>query len=143
TPTATYSTMMRMKVSHTPLLAVAASSTRMYWLTIHGCRPTSVTTQPASRATIAIAPDAAAGTRNHFVCGKLRLNNHAPAYHNDSRNSSVAKPTIRSQARCTVLTSAIVGRSFSGNESSPWITVDFPVDGSESHDANPGSLMPP
>ena len=45
---------------HTPVFAVAASSTFMWLCTIHGWRPTSVTTQPASIVITESTPGAAA-----------------------------------------------------------------------------------
>ncbi len=53
------------------------------------------------------------------------------------------RPTIRSQARWTVLTARSGGRSSAGTESRPWTTVLVPVDGSLSHDARPGIFRPP
>ena len=53
------------------------------------------------------------------------------------------RPTITSQARWTVLTSRVVGRSSAGNASSPCTTVLVPVLGSDSHDASPGIAIPP
>ena len=52
-------------------------------------------------------------------------------------------PTITSQARCTTLTSWIVGRSSAGVSSRPWTTVDVPVLGSDRNEARPGIGMPP
>ena len=52
-------------------------------------------------------------------------------------------PTITSHARWTVLTWRSVGRWSAGTESRPWMTVEVPVPGSDSHDASPGILMPP
>ena len=50
---------------------------------------------------------------------------------------------MTSQARWTVLTWRVVGRSSAGTVSRPWTTVSLPVDGSESHDARPGISIPP
>ena len=52
-------------------------------------------------------------------------------------------PTIRSQARCTTLTSWIVGRSLAGVSSSPWMTVEVPWLGSDRIEARPGIGNPP
>src|SRR5690348_10284279 len=130
-------------VIHTPWFVVAAWSTRMKLCTIHGCRPTSATVHPASIETTDAIPAIDAARRNHLLFGMLRWNNHDAPYQSESRSNAVAIPTIRSQARCTVLTCASVGSSFAGTVFRPWTTVFLPVRGSDNHDARPGILIPP
>ena len=88
-------------------------------------------------------PEAAAARRNHLLAGILRRNIQLAPYHTDSRNSSVPRPTMTSQARWTMLTWRTVGRSSAGTVSSPCTTVARPVLGSDSHEASPGMGMPP
>src|SRR5262245_8973114 len=88
-------------------------------------------------------PAADAHNKNSFDCGMRRLKIQVPQYQSDSKKRSVARPTITSHARWTVLTSLSVGRSAEGVLSSPCTSVFFPVLGSESHDASPGMRMPP
>ena len=52
-------------------------------------------------------------------------------------------PTITSQARCTVFTWRVVGRSSAGKLSRPSMTVLVPSVGSDRNDARPGISMPP
>ena len=100
-----------MNVTHTPVFAVAASSTFIRLYTIQGWRPTSLTTQPASIVTTEATPATVAMRRNHRLRGMRRRNAQLAPYHIDNSSSSVPSPTIMSQARCTVLTSESVGWS--------------------------------
>src|SRR5207249_9171033 len=80
---------------------------------------------------------------NQLVCGKLRRTSHDSAYQTASRLSNEPMPIMTSHARCTTLACALVGWESAGKALRPCTTVDFPVVGSESHDANPGMAMPP
>src|SRR5581483_366575 len=88
--------------------------------TIHGWRPTSVTTQPDSSAAMAAAPDSAAARRNHLVFGIRRRRHHTTANQSDRAVSAVPRPTITSQARWTGVTG---GRSRAGTVSKPLMRV--------------------
>ncbi len=81
--------------------------------------------------------------RNHLLLGMSRRKIHAAHHHSVSRNSRVPRPTIRSHARWVTFTSWLVGRSAAGISSSPWMTVDVPVLGSDRIEASPGIGMPP
>ena len=81
--------------------------------------------------------------RNDRLVGIRRRNSQLAPYQSDSRNSSVPRPTMTSQARWTTLTSEIVGRSPAGTLSRPCTTVAVPVLGSDSHEARPGIGIPP
>src|SRR5687768_587450 len=91
----------------------------------------------------ASTPDTAAARRNHLLLGIRRRKIHDTAYHTDSRNSSVPRPTMMSQHRWTMLVCRTVGRWSGGTVSRPCTTVALPVLGSESQDARPGTGMPP
>ena len=81
--------------------------------------------------------------RNHLLLGMSLRKIHDAHHHRVSRNSRVPRPTITSHARWTTLTSWSVGRSAAGVSSSPWMTVDVPVLGSDNHEARPGIGRPP
>ena len=81
--------------------------------------------------------------RNSLLCGMSLRKIQVAQYQTASRNSSVPSPTMTSHARWTTLACRYVGRSSSGNELSPWITVAVPSVGSDSHEAKPGIGMPP
>src|SRR3954454_19630864 len=115
----------------------------MYLETIQGCRPTSVTTHPASIVMTASTPEAAVIHRKGLFSGIRRRKTQVSQYQADSRNSSVPIPTMTSHARCTVLVCWIVGSWSAGTEFSPWTMVDLPVAGSDNQDARPGMGMPP
>src|SRR3954447_12623820 len=88
-------------------------------------------------------PEAAAIERKTRLVGiRRRIAQEAP-YQSESRNRSVPRPTITSQARWTTLTSDVVGRSAAGTLSRPLTTVFLPVLGSDSHEASPGIGIPP
>src|SRR6476469_9343800 len=87
--------------------------------------------------------EAAGRAKKTRLVGMRRLRTQVAPYHADSRNSRVPRPTMTSHARWTTLTSDVVGRSAAGTLSRPCTTVDFPVLGSESHDARPGIGIPP
>src|SRR3982751_4588187 len=110
----------------------------MYLYTIHGCRPTSVTTQPASIVTTASAPEPAVTHRKSLLPGIRRRKIQDSQYQPDSRNSSVPRPTMMSQARCTVLTCPMVGSWSGGTVFRPCTIVDVPVAGSDNQEARPG-----
>src|ERR1700675_2462493 len=122
-------------VTQTPVFVVAAFSTFISLNTIHGWRPTSVTTHPASIVITDSTPAHAAIRRNHFDFGRSCRNHQYRAYQADRRNSRVPRPTITSHARCTVFASEMVGWSPVGNALRPWITVLVPVLGSDKIDA--------
>src|SRR6478672_9082810 len=130
-------------VSQTPVLPVAACSTFIWLNTIQGWRPTSVTTQPASMVMTARTPATEATRKNHLVFGRSRLNSQLALYQRDSRNRSVPRPTITSQARCTTFASETVGWEPFGNALRPLTTVVVPSAGSDRNDARPGIAMPP
>src|SRR3954451_2438866 len=88
-------------------------------------------------------PEAAAARRNHLLGCIQRRNTQLAPYHAANRNRSVPRPTMTSHARWTMLTCRTVGRASAGTVSSPCTTVDRPVLGSDSHEANPGMGMPP
>ena len=94
-----YSARITASVTVTPLDGVTAVLTSRTLYTIQGCRPTSVTTHPASIATTAATPDNAAGTRNHAVIRTRRWNHHHQPCHAASTNRKKPSPTIRSKLR--------------------------------------------
>ena len=126
-----------------PVFAVAAWSTFIISQTIHGWRPTSLTVQPASRATTASDPVVAAMRRNQRLRGMSRRKTQLAHHHSDSRNSRVPRPIMMSQARCVTFTVRFVGRSSAGISLRPMTTVAVPVLGSERIEARPGIGMPP
>src|SRR6476469_2491703 len=130
-------------VSQTPVLPVAACSTFIWLKTIQGCRPTSVTTQPASMVITDRTPAIEAIRRNHLVLGRSRRNSQLAPYQRESRNRSVPRPTITSHARWTTLASLTVGWEPAGKALRPLTTVAVPSAGSDRIDARPGMGMPP
>ena len=88
-------------------------------------------------------PAAAAIQRKSLLFGIRFLNTHDAKYQSERRKRKVPRPTITSHARCTTSTSALVGRSSSGNASRPWMTVLVPSVGSDRIEARPGIGMPP
>ncbi len=96
------------------------------------------------RPTATPAPDGdAAGTACSSACRRRKIQRQ-PVPRRTSRNSSVPRPTMTSQARCTVLTCAerrpLVRRARCRG---PGRRCSCPSLGSDSHDASPGIGMPP
>ena len=79
---------MNPNTNQMPLAGVTASDVRMKPLTIQGWRPTSVTIQPHSRATIAATPETATARRNHVVAGRSRFRHQTIANQTASRKRS-------------------------------------------------------
>src|SRR3954449_4944656 len=67
----TYSTRVAVKNSHTLPTVVTAARVSRWPTTVQGWRPTSVTTQPASRATTVRAPLTATQRRNQRLAGDV------------------------------------------------------------------------
>ncbi len=117
---------------------MTASETRICCQTIHGCRPTSVTIQPDSSATIAPMPLIETARRNHFVPGRS-LRRHQEIPNQAPRASSpVPIPTMASKARCRSVFEG--GRSSFGMSSSPVTTVS--VLNPTSSESSPGMPIP-
>ena len=108
-------------MTDTPLAPVTASSVRITSYTTHGWRPTSVTIQPHSSATIAATPETATARRNQGVFGMSRRRHHAMPNHSPSPISTVQIPTIASKAQCSSVFAG--GRSSGGTVSSPVTSV--------------------
>jgi len=122
----------------TPGALVTASAVRSTRYTIHGCRPTSVTIQPASRATTAAIPVSAAARRNQRDLARSRRRTASAAAQAATTTSSVPSPTIVSQARWTTVAG---GRSSGAIASKPVITVS--VLNPARSEAKPGISRPP
>ena len=89
--------------------------------TIQGCRPTSVTIQPDSIATIAAIPETATTRRNQGVLGMSRLRHQAIPNQSPRAIIAVPIPTIVSKAQCSIVFAG--GRWSAGTESSPVTSV--------------------
>ncbi|HEU4346359.1 MAG TPA: hypothetical protein VFR35_01100 [Actinoplanes sp.] len=68
-----------MKNAHMFPEVVTASRVSSMPRTVHGCRPTSVTTQPASRHTMASTPETAVARKNQRERGRSRRRHHTIA----------------------------------------------------------------
>ena len=99
-------------MSQTPLAPVTASSVRITPWTIQGWRPTSVTIQPHSIATIAAIPETATARRNHGVFGMSVRRHQTNPNQAPSAISAVPIPTIVSNDQCSMVLAG--GRSFGG-----------------------------
>jgi hypothetical protein len=77
TPSTAYMTMIRVRLVSTPPLVVAASAVGRSWYTTQGWRPTSVTIQPHSIATIAASPLTAPAAQNSRWGGSRRRRHHS------------------------------------------------------------------
>src|SRR6476646_6176917 len=131
--------MIAAKVTPMPLACVTASEVRMTLLTIHGWRPTSVTIQPHSSATIEATPETAVARRNHRVWGMSRLRHQLAPSQIPSRLNTEQIPTIVSKAQCSIVFAG--GRSSGGTESRPitWVLVLQPT----RNESKPGIPIPP
>ncbi len=125
-------------MTQTPLAPVTASSVRITPLTIQGWRPTSVTIQPASMATIVATPEIATARRNHGVCGMSRFRHQTKPNQSPSAISAEPMPTMVSNARCSRVLAG--GRSSGGTESSPITSVS--VLQPTRNESRPGMPMP-
>src|SRR5580693_4431328 len=91
--------MMMLRLASTPPLRVAAAAVVCSWYTTHGWRPTSVTTQPHSMATIAARPLTAPSSQNSRCDGSRRCRHHAYSAHSPASNSKNPRPTMASKHR--------------------------------------------
>jgi hypothetical protein len=103
---------------------VTASRVSSRPTTVHGWRPTSVTTHPVSSDTTASSPLTAAQRKNQRLRGRSRRRHQASANHSPRPSSRKALPTITSNDRCTALTSSGRGRTSAGMASSPRMRVE-------------------
>ena len=91
---------------------VTASAVRCKPTAIQGCRPNSVTNQPASSAISASGPVSAIAIASHFGGSLRRIADGTQA--SAMMNSSVAEPIMASNDRCV----AAIGGLFSGGMAS-------------------------
>ena len=108
-------------------------------LTIHGWRPTSVTIQPHSSATIAATPERAHARRNHFVFGMSRRLHQTNPNQAPRPINTVQIPTIVSKLQCSIVFAG--GRSLGGTESSP-VTCVLLLQPTR-NESKPGMPIPP
>src|SRR5256885_10520723 len=127
-------------VAGTPAVVAAWLVVRT-WYTVHGCRPTSVTTQPASIAATVATPDSAPPARNTVPRrprGRSRRRHQHTASHTAHSSMAEPTPTIRSNDRW--ISVGIGGRSPGG-------TLDHPVtrggrDKPPSNESGAGKAIP-
>ncbi len=122
----------------TPVDADTAPTVRTCCQTIHGWRPTSVVTQPASMATMAAPPAATAAHQNTRCSGGARRLHHDHANHAASTRSADPMPTMIWNDQCTTLTG---GRSAASTASNPG-TSAF-TSRAARNEASPGISMAP
>src|ERR1700761_6494587 len=125
----------------TPPAEVAAWLVSRTLYTVHGCRPTSVTTQPASMAVTDATPDSAPPARKVVLSrppGSSRRRHHDHPSHEP--HSSIRNPmtTIRSKDRW--ISVGIGGRNAGGTVDQPvtWLCGEKPT----SSESTYGSGMP-
>ena len=116
-PSTAYPTMTNVRLAMTPPLAVAAAAVVCSRYTTHGCRPTSVTTQPHSMATTAATPLTAPAAQNSRCRGSRRRRHHSNSAHSPSSSSRVPSPTMTSKHKWMSHTAG--GRSAGGTVSQP------------------------
>ena len=116
--------MTRVRLASTPPLVVAAAAVVCSRYTTHGCRPTSVTTQPHSMATIAATPLTVPAAQNTRCAGSRRRRHHSNSAHSPRSRSRNPSPTMTSKHRWISHTAG--GRSAGETLSQPVTRVPGP-----------------